>query len=298
MSLIKVNMTYEPYSKEPEYIEANREFLREIDLEPLGRVLDLACGTGTITDLLLESTGKIDIIGVDLSRESLLIAQEHFQQAGIIKGADQSRTGKSSDEKKARLCFVHGTADVLPLGDASVDAVFMCNSIHMLPDENKLLTEINRVLRPGGILAFNSSFYAGTFPEGTEKFHHEWVKQAIMYLVRKDAELKKNGKPGLQRKRGTAKAAFSKRWPSKEDWGALLEGNGFKVKSVNERTVIMTQRSFETIGAYAGLATVLLSGYAAAEASEALQEATSLALKEVDMEVVPRYWLEMTAVKE
>jgi hypothetical protein len=61
---------------------------------------------------------------------------------------------------------------------------------------------------------------------------------------------------------------------------------------------MMNQRCFETIGAYAGLASVLFSGYPVELASEALQVMAGPALKAVGVEAVPRLYLEMTAIKQ
>jgi hypothetical protein len=174
----------------------------------------------------------------------------------------------------------------------------MGNSIHLLPDEEKLLAEVHRVLRRGGILAFNTSFYAGTMPKGTEIFYHEWMKQSLIYIKRRDEELRKQGLEGITRKRSTSRSAFSKRWPSEEDWTRMLTSQGLEVKNVCERTVMMNQRCFETIGAYAGLASVLFSGYPVDLASEALQETVEKSLAVVNMDVVPRLWLEVTAIKK
>ncbi len=292
MSPMEVNMTYEPFSKEPEYIQANREFIQTLDLKTSEQILDLACGTGTMTDLILEVRPDTKIIGLDVSNESLLLGQAHFKEIGLL-----SQDTVDARNARAKLLLIHGTADILPFQVCRFDAVIMGNSIHMLPDEEILLAEVNRVLRQGGSFSFNSSFYAGTMPKGTEKFHHEWVKQAAIYIRRKDEESRRQGSAGIPRKRGTARAAFSKPWPSINDWTRFLNNQGFDVKNVNERTVIMNQRCFETIGAYAGLASVLFSGYPVNIASEALQETVGLTLKAVDMDVVPRYWLEMTATK-
>lgn len=278
MCAIELNTSYEPFSQEPEYIEANREFIRSLDLASATGVLDLACGTGTCAELMLEVRPTLAVVGLDLSRESLLIAEQHL-------------------EGRARIALLQGTADELPLRSGSVDAVIMGNAIHMLPDEDKLLAEVRRVLRSGGLFAFNSSFFAGTFPEGTERFHHEWIKQAILYLDRLDREWRAQGRGPIPRKRGTVRRAFSRPWPSPEEWVARLDRHAFRVQGLKQRTVMMTQRSFETIGAYAGFAEVILSGYPVRVASEALQAAAAPAFAEVNMNLVPRYWLEVVATR-
>ncbi|MEW6218666.1 MAG: class I SAM-dependent methyltransferase [Thermodesulfobacteriota bacterium] len=262
MSFLPVNMTYEPFAKEPEYIAANQAFVAAMPLAGCRRLLDLACGIGTMTRLLRERQPGLAIIGLDLSAESLAIARDGL------------------------ACLVRGTADRLPFPDRVFDAVVMGNAIHMLPDPDRLLAEVRRVLVPGGFFAFNSSFYAGTMPKGTEAFHHEWMRQALACLA---------ARPGLTRKRGTRPAAFSRPWPSPQEWAAVLARHGLGVVYRFERPVLMTRRSFETIGAYGGFAQVILSGYPVAEASFALQSTAAPALAAVAMTEVPRLWLEVIA---
>jgi hypothetical protein len=47
---------YEPFSLEPEYVEANREFVARENLAHVRRFLDLACGTGSTSELLLAAS--------------------------------------------------------------------------------------------------------------------------------------------------------------------------------------------------------------------------------------------------
>lgn len=295
INMQEVNMTYEPFSKEPEYIEANREFIRSLDLISSEMILDLASGTGTITDLILEIHPNITIIGLDISHESLLLAQANFKKLRVLRQDEMSCANAFTGRTKVFL--LEGSADVLPLQNASFDSVIMGNSIHLMPNREMLLDEIHRVLRPSGIFAFNSTFYAGTMPKGTEKFHHEWIKQSMIYIRKKEEEYRKQGR-GILRKRGTTKTAFSNQWPSIDEWKTILASHGYEAKNVYERTVMMSQRCFETIGAYAGFASVMFSGYPVHLASQALQATVGLALSAVDMEVVPRYWLELTAIRQ
>ena len=60
----------------------------------------------------------------------------------------------------------------------------------------------------------------------------------------------------------------------------------------------MNQRSLETVGSYAGLACVLLSGYSVEIACEALEAAAGPAFKVYGSNGVRRLWLEVVAVKK
>lgn len=291
-----VDTSYEPFSYEPEYIEGNRQFVRLLPFRPAKHVLDLACGVGTITELILEIQPNITIWGLDLSRESLTICQKHFRDKGF-KVEDGLLLSGESDGGHSRLVLLEGTADQLPFRDDWADVVFMGHAIHMLSDSTLLLSEVHRVLLPQGVFAFNSSFYAGSQAPGTDHFYQIWWKGALNRILKKDAELRKQGKPGIKRKRGTAPRAFSAAWPSKQEWNELLREHGFIVDMINERTIMMTQSSLETIGAYSGLARLMLSGYPVELASEALAAAAGPAMQEVGVDAVPRLWLEIVARK-
>lgn len=279
MSLPDIDTTYEPFSREPEYIELNRAFVESLDLSNRGAILDLACGTGTLADLILARHEQARIVGLDLSRESLMLARAHFD----------GRAGSPQ--------LVEGSADRLPFRDASFDAVLMGNSIHNLPDLPALLGGVQRVLRPGGLFAFNTSFWAGTFPPGTERFYREWLVAALAQIAAMDSNLKAEGRPGIERRRGRAAPAFSRPWRTPEGWSEALTSHGFEEVAMRRRSVQMTRRSFETVGAYTGLAAVLLSGYPEKIASEALMASAGPTLAALGHDSLERLWLEVAACR-
>jgi trans-aconitate methyltransferase len=77
-----VNTTYEPFSLEPEYIEANRGFIARQSISLVRRFLDLACGTGTVTELLLEASPSAHLNGVDLDPVQIELASRRFRERG------------------------------------------------------------------------------------------------------------------------------------------------------------------------------------------------------------------------
>ncbi len=292
MSDAAVSMTYEAFSAEPEYVEANRDFVHTLDLGG-GRLLDLACGTGLLSDLALERRRDLDVVAaLDLAREQLELARARFREGGLF-----AENGRRAGAGVPAFLLVEGSADTLPFGAEVFDAVIMGHAIHNLPDPDRLLAEIRRVLRPGGLFAFNSAFYAGTYVPGTEKFHTAWMRHALEYVMARDRALRAQGLPSVSRKRGTARPAFSRRWPSPAEWKERLERSGFEVARTQERVLEMTRRNFETVGSYGGLASVLLSGYPVELACEALERSVAPALAEVGMDTVPQRWLEVVASK-
>jgi SAM-dependent methyltransferase len=97
----------------------------ELGLGPAARVLDLAAGTGKLTRLLVE--GGADVVAVEP------VAAMRAVLAGAMPDVP----------------VLEGTAESIPLGPASVDAVTVAQAFHWF-DAEAALAEIHRVLRPGG----------------------------------------------------------------------------------------------------------------------------------------------------
>lgn len=294
--MMEVITSYEPYSQQPEYIQGNRDFLENLSLGKFVRVLDLACGTGTLTEILFEIQPNIQVIGIDISKESLDIGRKNFRERGLLV-EDINGLEVAAQANKGAVLLLEGSADEIPCQPNSIDLVVMGNSIHLLPDKDKLLQGILRVLRPGGRFAFNSTFFVGTYPEGTQWINNEWMKESFKVMLELDKQQREKGEPGIKRKRGTVGKAFDKGWMSSEEWQETLSRNGFEGVSSALRTIMMTQQSFETVGAYAGLAEVLMSGYPIQFASQALQEGAKNLWEREKLTEIPRYWLEITGIK-
>jgi len=278
----RLDTSYERFSHEPEYVELNRSFLAMLELRGPLVVLDLACGTGTLTRLLLDQVGgRAKVVGIDLSRRSLDLARVELRDVS----------------PPTRVDLIEATADRLPVASQVADLVIMGNAVHCIADLGSFIDEVSRVLRPGGTFAFNSSFYAGTFVPGTETFYDEWMKEAARYVQRKDQELRQAGGPGIRRERGRARPAFSRPWLTPAQFRQALEDHGFEVKRVGQSTIMMSRQAFESVGAYEGLASVLMSGYPVDLACEALTRSVASGLETAGLTEVPRYWLEVSAVK-
>lgn len=100
------------------------------------RVLDLACGTGTLAIWIKQRHPDVDVTGIDGDPSILSIALRKAKRADVAIRFDQ------------------GLSYQLPYSDASFDRVFSSLFFHHLSSENKLRTayEIHRVLHPGGEL--------------------------------------------------------------------------------------------------------------------------------------------------
>lgn len=307
-----IDAFYDPFSREPEYINANRDFVANLPLSKHTRIVDLACGTSTMTRLILErlygegrlqtqnislADGVQNILAIDLSRESLKLGWQYLVDLGYIV-PNMTTEDKSENNSNINVVqLIEGAVDCLPFAGKCADFAIMGNAIQFVDDLDNLFAELNRVLRPGGRFAFNTLFYAGTCVPGTEDVYRRWAQEAIDYISEIDSELRSAGQPGVARKRGKACSEFSEPWLSFDDYTAKMRKHGFRVEVSYQRTVMLNQRCFETLGASAGIAKVLLSGYPIKLACEALEKTAARTLKAMDMKQVPRYWLEVVAGK-
>jgi ubiquinone/menaquinone biosynthesis C-methylase UbiE len=294
ITLQPVNTTYEPFSREPEYLEANRGFIGRVPLGHVRRFLDLACGTSTVSQMLLEASPRASLNGVDYDPVQIDLAAEELGRLGypIRRGFDLP-----DGDATPVVTLGVGSADDLPFPDAAFDCVTIANAIHVLPDKAKFLREVQRVLQPGGVFGFNSSFYAGCSALDTERFFYQWLREAILYIERKNEELRAQGKEPIPRKHGTTRTAFQNRWHNPDEWCAMLREHGFEIRDVNERVIMLNERCLAAVGAYGGLAEVLLSGYPVEASSMALQATAGPTLEALKMEALPRKWLEVWATK-
>lgn len=289
-----VNTTYEPFSHEPEYIAANRGFVERRDLSRVTRFLDLACGTGTVSELLLEQAPQAHLNGVDYDPVQIQLSAERFRGLGYEVRFGCELTDDYAGGKPV-LVFAEGDAGHLAFADQSFDCITICNAIHMIDDKSALLASVARLLKPGGVFGFNTAFYAGSMPAGTDRLYMDWLRRATEYIAAKNVELAAAGEPIVKRQRGTTRRAFTNPWFTPDEWSSRLAAVGLRTIDQNERIVELSERAFTTVGAYGGMAQVLLSGFPVEIASEALQAAAVPAMRAAGASTVPRNYLEVWA---
>lgn len=98
------------------------------------RVLDIACGEGYGANLLAAIAS--DVIGVDLDGATIAHAKAKYSQSN--------------------LHFVQGSCSAIPCPDHSIDLVASFETIEHISEHEDFLSEIKRVLAPGGVLVISS----------------------------------------------------------------------------------------------------------------------------------------------
>jgi len=128
-------------------ISFDREFELVSDAANLSAdafLLDLACGSGIYARPLARRLQRGWVVGLDRS-------------APMLKSFRRRAQGL------ANLTLIRGDALHLPFEDGVFHAVNCCGALHLFPDVERALTEVRRVLRPGGVF---TSAVLGT-PAGT-----------------------------------------------------------------------------------------------------------------------------------
>jgi ubiquinone/menaquinone biosynthesis C-methylase UbiE len=104
------------------------------------RLLDVGAGIGSLALRARDRWPRVHVIASDAAAGMLAYAG----QRAIATGADDD----------SKLSFVIGPADELPLNSGSVDVAVSSFVLQLVPDRIAALTELRRVLRPGGLLAY------------------------------------------------------------------------------------------------------------------------------------------------
>jgi len=133
--------------------------LARLGLTPTSAALDVACGLGDDVARMKAHCGRA--VGVDRSRTLLDAARERHAAGGCE--------------------FVVGDADALPFADGTFDAVQVDRALQHIADPGRVVREMARVARPGGVVLCAEPDW-GTFLIGgrhtvvTERIQHDWIR--------------------------------------------------------------------------------------------------------------------------
>ena len=116
---------------------------------PGKRALDLACGTGDIAFAFAERGASV--VGLDITHRMVEIASAkgRLRSTGRLKSAS---TETHSASRTAHCAFLVGDMMALPFADAQFDVITTGYGLRNVPELAGAIAEIERVLRPGGLL--------------------------------------------------------------------------------------------------------------------------------------------------
>ena len=107
--------------------------LRHLPIAGAHRVLDVGCGSGSMSRLIARSFPEVEVVGVDVREQYLDYARSRAREEGLHN-----------------LTFERGDVFALPFPDASFDLVWSKYLLQWLREPKTALAEFKRVAKPGG----------------------------------------------------------------------------------------------------------------------------------------------------
>lgn len=145
----------------PVRVGYSKKIIELLKIIPEGKsALEVGCGGGILTEEI--SSIGFSTTGIDPSLKSITTASEH----AIVNGL--------------KINYINGFGEVLPLPDSMFEIVFCCDVLEHVHDLAKVISEISRVLKPGGVFiydTFNRTFLSKLI---AIKVLQDWKRWAIM----------------------------------------------------------------------------------------------------------------------
>jgi ubiquinone/menaquinone biosynthesis C-methylase UbiE len=259
--------SFERFARHQFFKQANAWLVSHAGIRPNSAVVDLACGPGAVTELILQELDETDaearVYAIDPSPSALALARKRIQSP-IVR-------------------FIEGSAERLASLVPPVDVVVCTNAIHLIADKLTAFEQMFSTLRRGGALGFNTSFFEGAYPEETRRFYKLWVLRAVRWLKER----------GYAVSRGVKATAMQ--WLTVDEYRALLRTVGFDEPVVELQEKALSRESLEDIGQFSLFIEGALPGVPLEIGAEALIHGVRQAFEELKLSSVPRNWLQVVA---
>lgn len=139
---------------------ARRKLFDELHIDSAGKkALEVGCGGGILSEEIARM--GFDTTGIDPSEPSLEIARNHARVSGLTINYDK------------------GSGEALPYADTSLDVVFCCDVLEHVRNLPKVISEISRVLKPGGVFLFDTLNRTFVSKLVAIKIWQEWKRWAF-----------------------------------------------------------------------------------------------------------------------
>jgi len=188
-----------------------QDFLEWLAPVPGLRWIDIACGTGAFTELIMQRCAPSEIQALDPAEAQLVYARQRSGSSGAT--------------------FIEGDAMALPFEDGRFDAAVMALALNLMPDPSKGVSEMVRVVRSGGTVStYIWDLPGGGFPYEPIQTEMRAIGMAPPQLPRADTTViaalvtlwEDNGLEAIQTRQISVKRNFS----DFEDFWSASTGTG------------------------------------------------------------------------
>ena len=138
-----------------------------VNLDQHQKIIELGCGAAELARKLLDRFPGCELTGLEV---------------------DERQHAKNLLDPLPGLQFVAAGAQSIPYPDGAFDLALMLKSLHHVPLQlmDQALSEVHRVLKPGGLLYVSEPVFAGALNEVMRLFHdEELVRAAALRAVQK-----------------------------------------------------------------------------------------------------------------
>ncbi len=133
-----------------------------LEIKPTDSILEIGFGPGRAIELMAAQATHGYVAGIDLSH-AMLHAASHRNAQAIKAGLVELK---------------YGDVAALPFRDQQFDKLLSIHSLYFWPERADIMTELARVLKPGGMLALTLS--PGKVNMPTEAFYQTMVEEQVL----------------------------------------------------------------------------------------------------------------------
>ena len=138
---------------------AEHAVYRDIDLSRAESVLEVGCGVGAQSEILLRRFPDLNLTGIDFNQRQIEAAQSFLETVPYAKD---------------RFELKQMDAMNMDFEASSFDGAFLCWVLEHVPDPSRVLSEVRRVLKPGSKVflteVMNSTFFIDPYSPNVWKY--------------------------------------------------------------------------------------------------------------------------------
>lgn len=118
--------------------------------------LDLGCGTGFFYQHLISQYKDINYVGVDIAEGMLNFFQQTLNESFSDVDVNADLSDEASNNRRLNDFLICTDAENLSMKNETVDIVFSNMAVQWSENLPVLFTELNRILKPGGIIGLTT----------------------------------------------------------------------------------------------------------------------------------------------